>query len=143
MWKTLAPVLTGICLSLAAPAPVADKPKAEDAFVLAIGRFSGGDGSDFYQFTLARDGCWEFKPQGVQPLKGRLSADDLNKWVKEIECGGLYTVKSNPDLWGEDVAFMDITVQTKDSKTRVRIPLQAKLAQAIDKKIVELTQPGK
>jgi hypothetical protein len=147
MWKMLAPVLTGICLSLAAPAPVADKPKVDDAFVIALDRSGGFVAPDspitHYRFTMAKDGSWEFKPQAGEPKRGKISIEDLNKWVKQIEDGGLYTVKSNPELGANDSPFMDITVQTTDKKTRVKIPLEEKLSQAIEKKIIELTERGK
>ena len=71
------------------------------------------------------------------------TADDLNQWVKTIEDGGLYKVKSDPLLPAKDADFMTITVQAKDKKTRVVIPLGEKLSQAIEKKIVELVKPGK
>jgi hypothetical protein len=37
---------------------------------------------------------------------------------------------------------MDITLQFNDNKERKRIPLQEKLAKAIEKKVVELAKPG-
>ena len=45
-------------------------------------------------------------------------------------------------LGAHDEPYMDITVQTKDKKTRVRIGLSEKLSQAIEKKIVEVAKPG-
>jgi len=36
-----------------------------------------------------------------------------------------------------------ITVQAKGKKARATIPLEEKLSQAIEKKIVELAKPGK
>jgi hypothetical protein len=142
MWKTVAPILTGICSFLMASAPAADKPKGDDTFVIAIVRFSGGDGGNFDQFTVAKDGSWEFKLQGGTSKKGKLSAKDLNKWVKEIEDAGLYTVKSDPSRGSEDRAFMDITIQAKGKKTQVTIPLMEKVSQVIEKKIVHLAKPG-
>jgi len=142
MVKTVPPVLTGICLFLVAPALAADKPKGDDAFVVAIERFYCCDHSYFDRFTVAKDGSWEFRPPSGQPRKGKLSANDLDKWVKEIEDGGPYTVKSGPHR-GSVEGSMVITVQAKDKKTRVRAPLKASLSQAIDRKIVELVQPGK
>jgi hypothetical protein len=146
MWKKFAFVLTGICWFLAVSTLTADKPKADDAFI-GIGRFSGGDGGNFDRFTVAKDGSWEFKPQGGASKKGKLSAEVLNKWVKEIEDAGLYRVKSDP-LLGDtaesylDRSFMDITVQAKGKKAQVRILLGEKVSQAIEKKIVELAKPG-
>jgi hypothetical protein len=142
MWKTLAPVLAGIWMLLATVALAADRPEAE-SFVIAIERFAGGDGADLDRFTVAADGSWEFKPQGGEPTKGKLSADAVSRWVKEIEDGGLYTVKSDPDRGGTDESFMDITVRVKDRKTRVRIALEEKLSRAIDRKIAEVLKPGK
>ena len=146
MWKTIAPVLTGICWFLAASTQTADEPKADDAFI-AIVRFSGGDGGSFDRFIVAKDGKWEFKPQGGASKKGKLSAEDLKKWRKEIEDAGLNTVKSDPLLGDiaesyQDRSFMDITVQAKGKKTQVRILLGEKVSQAIGKKIVELAKPG-
>jgi hypothetical protein len=46
-------------------------------------------------------------------------------------------------LGSEDAAYMDISVQAKDKKTRVRIAPKEKLSQVIEKKIVEITKPGK
>jgi hypothetical protein len=142
MGKTVTPILTGICLFLAVPALAAGKPKADDAFVIAIERFYCCDHSYFDRFTVAKDGSWEFKPPSGESKKGKLSANDLDKWVKEIEDGGLYTVKSGPHR-GSAEGSMVITIQAKDKKTRVRIPLKANLSQAIERKIVELVQPGK
>ena len=143
MWKTVAPVLTGIGLFLAVSALAADKPKADDAFVIAIVRFSGGDGGSFDRFTVAKDGSWEFKPQGGTSKKGKLSAEDLKKWFKEIEDAGLDTVKSDPQRGANDASFMDVSVQAKGKKTRVRITLKEKLSQVIEKKIAESTKPVK
>ena len=52
-------------------------------------------------------------------------------------------MKSNPKLGAADEPYMDITVQTKGKKTQVRIRLEEKLSQAIEKKIVEVAKPGK
>jgi hypothetical protein len=148
MLKTVALLLSGICLSLAAPAQAEDKAKADDAFVIAIDRSAGSDVApdgpiSHYRFTVAKDGSWEFKPREGKSKKGKLSADDLNQWVKTIEDGGLHKVKSDPLLPAKDADFMIITVQAKDKKTRVTIPLGQKLSQAIEKKIVEIAKPGK
>jgi hypothetical protein len=148
MWKTVTPLLTGICLFLAGFALAADKTEADDAFVIAIERSAGSgvapDGPiSHYRFTVAKDGSREFKPQKGESRKGKLSADDLKQWVKTIEDGGLYKVKSDPLLPAKDADFMIITVQAKGKKTRVTIPLGEKLSQAIEKKIVELVKPVK
>src|SRR6516162_8094095 len=105
MGKTITPVLACIWLSLAGQALAAGKIKADDAFVIAIERFEGGDGGNLDRFRVAKDGSWEFKPQGGKSRKGKVRVEDLTKWVKEIEAGGLYQVKSNPDLGGTDEAF--------------------------------------
>jgi hypothetical protein len=126
-----------------------DVKKKDDAFVFAIERGAGFTDPqqykpiDHYRFTVAKDGSWEFKPQKRGFKKGKLGADDLNKWVKDIEDGGFDKVKSNPRLGAADEPYMDITVQTKDKKTQVRIRLEEKLSQAIEKKIVEVAKPGK
>jgi hypothetical protein len=147
MWKTVTPLLTGICLFLAGLALAADKTEADDALVIAIERSAGFVAPDgpitHYRFTVAKDGSWEFKPQDGESKKGKLSADDLNQWVKAIEDGGLSKVKSDPLLPAKDADFMIITVQAKGKETRVTIPLGEKLSQAIEKKIVELVKPGK
>lgn len=142
MGKTVPPILAGICLFLAVPALAADKPNADDAFVIAVERFYCCDHSYFDRFTVAEDGSWEFKPPSGESRKGKLGANDLDEWVKEIEDGGLYTVKSGPHR-GYEEGSMVITIQARDKKTRVRIPLKAGLSQAIERKIGELVQPGK
>jgi hypothetical protein len=131
------------------PAYAADAKKKDDAFVINIERGAGFTNPeltkpiDHYRFTVAKDGSWEFKPQKGESKKGKLGADDLNKWLKVIEDGGLDKVKSNPRLGATDEPYMDITVQTKDKKTQVRIRLEEKLSQAIEKKIVEVAKPDK
>jgi WD40 repeat protein len=52
-------------------------------------------------------------------------------------------LKSNPSLGAAAEPFMDITIQANDKKEQKRIPLQEKLAQAIEKKVLELAKPGK
>ena len=147
MWKMATPLLAGIGLFLAVPALAADKTEADDTFLIAVARSGGFVAPDgpitHYHFTVAKDGSWEFKPQDGESKKGKLSADDLNQWVKAIEDGGLYKVKSDPLLGAKDAAFMAISVQAKGKKARVTIPLEEKLSQAIEKKIVELAKPGK
>jgi hypothetical protein len=143
MWNTISLVLTGMCFLLAASAPAAAKPKADDTFVLAFERSRGGDGADVDRFTVAKDGTWKFTPQSGKAQNGKLSVADLHHWVKEIEDGGLHKVKSDPGLGGTDGSFMDITVHVGEKKTRVRISLREKLAKSIDKKIVDLVKLGK
>ena len=40
-------------------------------------------------------------------------------------------------------AALDLLRQAEDKKERKRIPLEEKLAQALEKKILELAKPGK
>ena len=135
--------------------PVRDRKKparphyvmnGDDAFVIAIQRGAGfifrAKAIDYYRFTVAENGNWEFTPLKGGAKTGKLGADDLEKWVKDIEDGGLYTVDSNPDLGALDEPYMDITVNTNEKKTRVRIRLAEKLSQAIEKKIVEIVKPS-
>lgn len=126
-----------------------DVKKNDDGIVIAIDRSAGNKDPeltkpiDYYRFTVVKDGSWEFKPLKGESKKGKLGAEDLNKWLEAIEDGGLDTVKSNPSLGALDESYMDVTVQTKDEKTRVRILLSEKLSQAIEKKIVEVAKPDK
>jgi len=117
-----------------------------DAFVIAVDRSAGFKGHaepiDYYRFTVDAKGNWEFKPLKGEARMGKLGAEDLDKWVRDIEDGGLYTVESNPDLGARDESYMDITVNTRGKKTQVRIPLTDKLSQAIEKKIVEVVMPS-
>src|SRR4051794_26884965 len=121
----------------------------DEAFVIAVERSAGftnpaqAKAIDHYRFTVAKNGNWEFKPQNAEARKGKLGADDFNRWVKDIEDGGLYEVESNPELGALDEPYMDITVNIKEKKTQVRIRLAEKLSQAIEKKIVEVVKPGK
>jgi hypothetical protein len=122
--------------------------RADDAFVLALQRGGGFVNPDkeplaHYRFTVARDGSWEFRPLKGEARKGKLRADDLNKWLKEIKAGGLDKLKSNPSLGAADEPFLDITIRTRDSKEQKRIPLQEKVAQAIDRKVLGLAKAGK
>ena len=117
--------------------------------VIAIDRSAGFTNSeltkpmDHYRFTVVKDGSWELKPLKGESRKGTLGAEDLDKWLEAIEEGGLDTVESDPMLGALDEPYMDITVQTRNKKTRVRIRLSEKLSQAIEKKIVEVAKPGK
>lgn len=124
--------------------------KGDAGIVIAIERGAGlappelTKPIDRYRFTVAKDGGWEFIPAQKSGIKkGKLGADEVKTWVKDIEDGGLYKVKSNPALGAADESYMDITVQANDKKTQVRIPLGNKLSQAIEKKIVEMAKPGK
>src|SRR5262245_26052264 len=124
-----------------------DPKKGDDAVVIVIERGGGfvdpaKDPLAHYQFTVAKDGSWEFKPlKGSK--KGKLKADDLKKWVKEIEDGGLAKLKSNPSLGAADESYMDITLHVNGKKERKRIRLEENLAQALDKKVLELAKSGK
>lgn len=118
-----------------------------DAFVIDVFR-SGGNGPqtkaiDHYSFTVAKNGNWEFRPPKHEGKAGKLGADELNRWIKEMEDGGLYEVESNPHLGALDEPYMEITVNAKGKKTQVRISLAETLSQVIEKKIVELVRPGK
>jgi hypothetical protein len=114
-----------------------------DAFVIAVDRSAGmrgGKAIDHYRFKVDEKGNWEFTPLKGEARMGKLGADELDKWIRDIEDGGLYTVRSNPDLGALDESFMDITVNTGEKKTRVRIPLADRLSRAIEKKIVEVVK---
>lgn len=121
----------------------------DDAFVIAVERSAGftnparAKAIDHYRFTVARNGDWEFKPQNGEAKNGKLRADDLNRWVKDIEDGGLYEVESDPELGALDEPYMDITVNTREKKTQVRIRLAEKLPQAVEKKIVGVVKSEK
>src|SRR5262249_61203145 len=137
-----------VCLSPLARHATADDPKRGDDAIVSVIERGGGfvdpgkDPSAHYQFTVAKEGSWEFKPlKGSK--KGKLKADDLKKWVKEIEDGGLAKLKSNPSLGAADESYMDITLLVNDKKEQKRIPLEEKLAQALDKKVLELAKSGK
>ncbi len=133
---------------------VAETPHADDVkqhdegIVIAIDRSAGFTSAehiqpiDHYRFTIVQDGHWEFKPVKGEAKKGRLDADDLHQWVKDIEDGGLSEVESDPMLGALDEPYMDITVDTSGKKTRVRIRLAEKLSQAVEKKIVEVVKPS-
>ena len=122
--------------------------QAGDGLVLTLQRSGGFVPPDkfplaHYQFTVAKDGSWELKPAKGEVKKGKLAADDVTKWLKAIDDGGFDKLKSNPSLGAADEPFMDITVQGKDKKQQKRIPLQEKLAQTLEKKVLELAGPGK
>jgi hypothetical protein len=51
---------------------------------------------------VAKDGAWELKPLKGKSKKGKVGADDVNKWVKEIKEGGFDKLKSNPSLGAAD-----------------------------------------
>lgn len=122
--------------------------RADAAIVLTLERSGGFVDPDknplaIYQFTVAKDGTWELKPARGKTMKGKLGREQLTKWLKEIEDGGFARLKSNPALGAADETYMDITIQDKDKKEQKRIPLQEKLAQAIDKKVLELARSDK
>ncbi len=109
------------------------------------GGFVNPDDNPFahYGFTLAKDGAWELKPLKGATKKGKLDAGDVMKWVKAIDDGGFQKLKSNPALGAADEPYMEITVQLNDKKETKRIPLQATLAQTLDKKILEFAKAGR
>ena len=124
-----------------------DEPKGP-VTIIAIQRGGGfvdpaKDPLAYYDFTVARDGSWELKPLKGESKKGKLGADGVKKWLKEIKDGGFDKLKSNPSLGAADESYMDITLQAEDKKERKRIPLQETLAQGLEKKILELAKPGK
>jgi hypothetical protein len=135
-------------LAFAPGAAPADEPKKAEAAVIVIERGGGLVDPDksplaHYRFTVAKDGAWELKPLRGETRKGKLKAADVDKWVKEIDSGGLGKLKSNPSLGAADEPYMDITIRGKDKKEQKRIPLEEKLAQAIEKKVFGLIKPGK
>lgn len=125
-------------------APYADD--GQNGIVIAIDRSAGFTNPerarpmDHYRFTVAQDGSWDFKPLKGEPRKGELGAEGLSQWLEAIE-DGLDTVVSNPMLGALDEPYLEIAVQTRDKKTRVRISVSEKLSQAIEKRIVELARP--
>jgi len=128
--------------------PVDERAKRDDAPVLTVER-SGGfvdpaqNPLANYGFTVARDGAWELKPGRGTSKKGKLDTEAVTKWLKDIEDKGFAKLQSNPALGAADESYMDITIQAKDKKEQKRIPLEEKLAQAIDKKVLELAKPDK
>jgi hypothetical protein len=139
-------VLVGVVGVPRLPDAPAGDPKKADA-VLVIGR--GGGFVDpnqnpfaHYAFTLAGDGAWEFKPLKGPAKKGKLGDGEVGKWLKAIDDGGFAKLKSNPALGAADESYMDIAVRPADKKDRKRIRLEAPLAQALDRKILELARPG-
>ena len=143
-------VLAGSTGSIALPKAAAAEaaPPADGAFVLTIER-SGGfvdpdqDPLALYRFTVAKDGGWELKPARGEARKGKLRADALTRWLKEIEEGGFDKLKSNPSLGAADEPFMEITIRAKGKKEQKRIRLEEKLVQAVEKKVIELAKQGK
>jgi hypothetical protein len=117
-----------------------DAKKAGGAFVIAIrvqpGRAPG------YGFTVARDGSWEFRPVNGTAKQGQLTADDLNQWLRAVEKGGFDKLISNPKLGRACEPYMDIAIRAKNRTVKKRAPLLEKLAQAIHKKILDLSSPG-
>lgn len=121
--------------------------KANDDFVIAISRQQGNarpvSPTVHYEFTVAKDGSWKFTPVEGKAKQGKLNADDLNKWLQEIANGGFGKLISNPKLGQADEPYMDITIQAKGKTERKRVRLLEKLAQAIEKKIIEIASPDK
>jgi hypothetical protein len=129
-------------------APTVAAPPADDAFVITIER-SGGfvdpDANPFalYRFTVTKSGGWELKPARGETRKGKLRTGELAKWLKEIKDGGYGKLNSNPSLGAADEPFMEITLRAEGKTDRKRIPLEEKLAQAVEKKVLRLVKPGK
>ena len=131
----------GSILLLVASLGFAAMSHDNDGFIIAIDRSNGftprqTKAIEYYRFTVAPDGDWEFKPYNGEATKGTLSAEDLEQWVEAIEEAGLYDVESDPELGARDEGFMDLTVKF----THVRIRLEEPLSQAIEEKIVELVE---
>src|SRR4051812_2589410 len=97
--------------------PAADEKKDTTASVIVIekgGGFAPADApSGHYRFTVARDGGWELRHGKDKVKKGKLGADDLKGWIKDIEDGGFKKLKSNPALGAADEQYMEITVRPK------------------------------
>jgi hypothetical protein len=135
-----------IAITKAASAKAAQQ--ADEAFVITIERSGGFVDPDtnplaLYRFTVAKDGRWELKPAKGEARKGKLRADDLTMWLKEIEDGGFGKLKSNPSLGAADEPFMEITIRAEGKKEQKRIALEEKLAQAVEEKVFSLVGPGK
>lgn len=117
-------------------------------YALLINRSGGGlvdPKNPFQQYSFSASGGagWEFKGGTAPAKKGKLAAEVLQKWVKEIKEGGFDKLKSNPALGAADEPFMEIIV-TADGKTeKKKIRLGEKVAQAIEKKVKELVKAGK
>jgi hypothetical protein len=142
----------GLVPIIAGRANGADLKKA-DAYALEIVRGGGlippgapNAELSHWRFTVAKDGSWEFRfgvfgKGGVK--KGKLSADELRRWIKDIEDGGFHKLVSNPRLGGADDSYMDISIRVKEEKTRKRISFAEKLSQAVHKRVFELAKPEK
>lgn len=130
--------------------PAADTKKAIDTYTLVIMRGGGlpppnAPHAEFehYSFTVAMDGGWEFRSgifgkRGFK--KGKLNADELQRWIKDIEDRGFHKLKSNPNLGGADESFIDITIRSRGEKTQKRIGIEENLFKAVTKKVIELTK---
>lgn len=125
---------------------LAQEPKADPTAVVVLER-SGGNFADpkatppsHYGFTLGKDGAWELKYGQNQMKKGKLEADAVAAWVKAVQDGGFAKLKSNPALGAADEPFLDVTLRVGDKAERKKIRLEEKLAQALDKKVVEVVK---
>jgi hypothetical protein len=126
--------------------------EANDAYALEIIRGGGlpppnalGAEFEHYSLKVAKDGNWVFRygvftKGGIK--KGKLSVEELQRWIKDIEGGGFHKLKSNPHLGKADEGFLEISIRSEREKTQKRIDLGEKLSQEIHKKVVELARPG-
>ena len=73
--------------------------------MIEIHRYGGiPQRSPSYRLTVAADGAWEYRGQRrarARIKRGKLSADELNKWVKDIEDGGFLKHESEMLEGGE------------------------------------------
>src|SRR5262245_15571366 len=111
MMRVAALLLVG-SMALTASADEAKKPAG--AFVIVLQRSGGGffnpkDPLAQYGLKVSKDGSWEFKGTDGKVKKGKIKADVLDRWLKEIKDGGFDKLKSNPALGAADQPFMDIT----------------------------------
>jgi hypothetical protein len=125
-----------------------EKKPAAGGFVLVLQRSGGGffnpkDPLAQYGFKVGKDGGWEFKGTDGKVKKGKIKADALEKWLKDIKDGSFDKLKHNPALGAADQPFMDITITVKGKTERKRISLGEKLAKAIEKKVVEVVKLSK
>jgi len=122
----------------------AQEGKPADGTAVLVLERSGGNFADpkatppsHYGFTIGKDGAWELKYGQNQTKKGKLEADAVAAWVKAIQDGGFDKLKSNPALGAADEPFMDITFRVGEKAEKKKIRLEEKLAQTLDKKVVE------
>jgi hypothetical protein len=122
---------------------------SDAAFVMVVVRSAGNTpaqmaATDYYRFTVARNGRWEFTPQfRGEPRNGKLGADEIDRWMKALKDGGLCLVESDPELGAADEPYMDIMVNANETPIHIRIRLADELSQAIEENIVEVVMSDK